>query len=256
MLRSLFMLLCICLVFVDHSKWEERPDFAKYFKEAGVEGAFLLYDLKNDKYLAYNSERLQQGYAPASTFKILNSLIALETGVIGDENEILKWDGAVREVAAWNQDHNMRSAIKYSAVWFYQELARRIGEERMQYYVDLVDYGNKNISGGIDMFWLTGDLRITPREQIQLLVRLHQNQLPFSQRAMNIVKDILTFETGGDYVLRAKTGWANRVGWFVGYVERGDNAYFFANSVVIMKPGDEKARITIVKTLLRDLRML
>lgn len=253
---TIVLLAATCLSFVDQSKWEERPGFAKYFKEAGVEGAFLFYDLKHDKYLAYNSERLQQGCIPASTFKILNSLIALETGVIRDENEILKWDGSVREVAAWNQDHNMRSAMKVSAVWFYQELARRIGEERMQHYVNLASYGNRNISGGIDMFWLTGDLRITPREQIELLVRLHQNELPFSQRAMDIVKDILIFEKDDAYVLRAKTGWANRVGWFVGYVERGDNAYFFANSVVIMKPGDEKARITIVKALLRDLRML
>lgn len=239
--------------FVDQSTWEERPDFAKYFKDAGVKGAFLLYNLKSDKYLAYNSERLQQGYIPASTYKIFNALVALESGVIRDENETLKWDGVKREVDSWNQDHNMRTAMKYSAVWFYQELARRIGLERMQHYVNLAGYGNKNINGGLDTFWLTGDLRITPQEQIALLVRLHQNNLPFSQRAMDIVKDILILEQGEDYVLRAKTGWSGKVGWFVGYVERKDGVFFFANNIEIEKPGDDKARIAITKNILRDL---
>lgn len=250
------LLAAACFAFVDQSKWEERPDFAKYFKEARVEGAFLLYDLKNDKYLAFNSERLLRGYVPASTYKIFNSLVALETGVIRDENEVLKWDGTVREVAAWNQDHNMRSAMKVSAVWFYQELARRIGEERMQHYVNLANYGNKNINGGIDMFWLTGELRITPRAQIDFLVRLYQNKLPFAQRTMAIVKDIFIFEQSNGYVLRAKTGWAGKVGWFVGYVERGEQAYFFALNIDIVKDEDVSARINITKNILRDLNLI
>lgn len=250
------VLALLSLAFVYESKWEERPDFAKYFEDAGVKGAFLLYDLKSDEYLAYNTERLQRGYIPASTYKIFNSLVALETGVIPDENEILKWDGVKRWVDSWNQDHNMRTAMKYSAVWFYQELARRIGLERMQHYVDLAGYGNKNIGGGIDTFWLTGDLRITPREQIALLVRLHQNKLPFSQRAMDVVKDILIFEQGEDYVLRAKTGWSGKVGWFVGYVERKDGVYFFANSIDIEQPGDDRGRIAISKAILQNLGLI
>lgn len=252
----IYLLAVLRLTFVYESTWEERPDFAKYFNDAGVKGGFLLYDLKNDKYLAYNAERLQQGYIPASTYKIFNSLVALETGVIWDENEILKWDGVKREVDSWNQDHNMRTAMKYSAVWFYQELARRIGLERMQHYVDLAGYGNKNINGGLDRFWLTGELRITPREQIALLVRLYQNKLPFSQRAMDIVKDILIFEKKESYVLRAKTGWSGQVGWFVGYVERKENVYFFANNIDIMKPEDATARVAITKALLRDLSLI
>lgn len=256
----LFLLVAINFAFVYESKWEERPGFGTHFKEAGVEGAFLLYDLKNDKYLAYKAKRLKQGYIPASTYKIFNSLIALETGVIRDENEILKWDGVDRGSAEWNQDHNLRTAIKYSAVWFYQEMARRIGGERMQHYVNLAGYGNKNISGGIDLFWLEGGLRITPREQIDFLVRLYQNKLPFSQRTMSIVKDILIFEKGGAYVLRAKTGWGARftpqVGWFVGYLERDGNVYFFANNIDIIKSEDNKARIAIAKAILRDLGLI
>ena len=238
------------------STWEDRPEFEKYFTAARVPGAFVIYDAKNDKYLVYNAKRVQAPFTPASTFKILNSLIALETGVIKDENEIIKWDGVDRGSEDWNRDHNLRSAFKASAVWFYQELARRIGAERMQHFVAAADYGNKNIGGGIDTFWLTGDLRTAPSEQIDFLVRLHRNELPFTQRAIDIVKDIMIFEQTPEYVMRAKTGWAGQVGWFVGYIERNGMAYFFANNLDILKNEDAEARIQISRNILHDLTLV
>ncbi len=238
------------------STWEDRADFEKYFTAAGVPGAFVIYDARNDKYLAYNSKRVQAPFIPASTFKILNSLIALETGVIADENEIIKWDGVDRGSEEWNRDHNLRSAFKVSAVWFYQELARRIGAERMQHFVAAADYGNKNIGGGVDVFWLTGSLRIAPKEQIDFLVKLHRNALPFTQRAIDIVKDIMIFEKTNEYVLRAKTGWGMHIGWFVGYVERGGNVYFFANNIDLLEAKDREARIQISKSILHDLGLV
>ena len=169
-------------------------DFQELYYSNGIKGAFLLYDLKNDTVLVYNQPRTKNAYLPASTFKIINSMIALETGVIRDEKEILKWDGEKRFAEIWNQDHNLRTAIRYSVVWFYQELARRIGEERMQHYIDAVEYGNQDIGGGIDLFWLQGNIRITMEEQIDLLKRLYKNELPFSQRTLDIVKDIMILE--------------------------------------------------------------
>lgn len=252
----LVLFIAACGLFSCRPQWQVREDFAKHFNAAGVEGAFVLYDLQRDKYLAYNRERVQRGYIPASTFKIFNALVALETGVIHDENEVLKWDGVTRSVDAWNQDHSLRSGFKVSTVWFYQEMARRIGLERMQRYVNLAGYGNRDIRGGLDTFWLTGELRITPREQIDFLVRLHQNKLPFAQRTLAIVKDIFIFEQSEGYVLRAKTGWAGKVGWFVGYVERGTQAYFFALNLDIAKDEDTKARIDITKNILRDLNLI
>ncbi len=77
----------------------------------------------------------------------------------------------------WNEDLDMVSAFKYSAVWFYQELARRIGEAQMQHYVTLNHYGNENISGGIDRFWLDGEVRISADEQIELLKKLYLRQV-------------------------------------------------------------------------------
>jgi beta-lactamase class D len=255
----LYLLLTVVCLKSGHwgpSTWEERADFEKYFKDAGVAGAFVIYDAQREKYLAYNSKRLHTPFIPASTFKILNSLIALETGVIQDENEILKWDGIDRGSVEWNRDHNMRSAFKVSAVWSYQELARRIGQERMQYFVDTTRYGNRDISGGIDMFWLTGGMRITPKEQVDFLIKLYRNDLPFSQRTIDIVKDIMIFEKTDEYVWRAKTGWAMQIGWFVGYVERDDEVYFFANNIDILKAEDREARIQVSRSILQELKLI
>jgi beta-lactamase class D len=241
----------------------ERPKWERHFRAANVEGSFLLYDLKRDAYEAWNVKRAETSYIPASTYKIFNSLVALETGVIKDENEVVKWDGVKREITEWNRDHTMRSAIKYSAVWFYQELARRVGVERMQRYIDLANYGNHDIRGGIDRFWLDGDLRITSRQQIETLVRLHRNELPFSRRSQEIVKDILINEKTDSYVLRAKTGLAlgaasaeSGVGWWVGYVERGDDVYFFATNINIVRVEDRSARINVTKNILREMKIL
>lgn len=256
----LIFLLFIVLVLsgcrnVRRSNWEEWPEFGQYFAEAGVEGAFVLYDLKEDHYFAYNVERLNTPFIPASTYKIFNSLVALETGVIEDENQIIKWDGVERGLAVWNQDHSLRTAIKHSTVWFYQELARRIGRQQMQHYVDLAGYGNQDISGEIDLFWLEGELRITPRQQVDFLVRLYRNELPFSAKNQEIVKDILLFEQTEDHLLRAKTGWGMRftpeVGWFVGYWEHNENVYFFALNIDIVAAEDGEARIEITKQIMR-----
>jgi beta-lactamase class D len=232
----------------------------RYFKKANVNGCFLLYDLKPNKYIVYNLRRANTPFIPASTYKIFNSLVALETRVVRDENEVIKWNGVDRGHPEWNQDLSLRSAIKYSAAWFYQDIARRITEKRMQHHVNLAQYGNRNISGGIDHFWIDGALRITPKEQIDLLVRLYQNKLPFSQRTMDIVRDILINEKTDRYILRAKTGWGAaskpQVGWWVGYVENGGDVYFFACNIDIDKDEDAKARKQIAETILRDMNII
>lgn len=248
------------------SKWVERKSLQKHFREAGVKGSFLLYDLQKNEYLGYDLKRAKTPFIPASTYKIFNSLVALETGVVRDENEILKWDGVKRKVPAWNQDQDMKSAIGNSTVWFYQELARRIGQERMQHYLELARYGNRDMSGGIDQFWLEGGLKITPKEQIDLLVNLYRGELPFSQKTMNLVKEILINEKTDAHILRAKTGWSQahletppakrQIGWWVGYVERGGNAYFFALNIDIAKDEDASARKTVAKNILRELNVI
>jgi beta-lactamase class D len=238
------------------SEWRVVPEWEQYFKDARVEGTFLLYDLNAETYLVYNAKRANASFIPASTYKIFNSLVAIETAVVRDENEILKWDGIDRGSEGWNQDQNMKTAFQRSTVWFYQEMARRIGQARMQHYVNLAGYGNQDISGALDHFWLDGALRITPRQQIDLLVRLHRNDLPFSRRTINIVKDIFVNEKTENYTLRAKTGWAQQVGWWVGYVERDNKVYFYALNIDIKTPDDAKARIRIGRSILADMKII
>lgn len=215
---------------------EIRNDFKKYYDQFNVDGSFVLYDPQTDNYIFYNQKQFEQTFSPASTFKICNSLIGLETGIIKDENFVIPWDSVVRN-PVWDKDHDLKTAFANSTVWYYQELARQVGGQQMKYWLDKANYGNADTSGGIDQFWLTGGLSISPKQQIDFLKRLHDNQLPFSERSVDIVKGIMITKDTLDYVIRAKTGWGGHgkkdVGWFVGYLETNDNVYYFSNCVQI-----------------------
>lgn len=239
---------------------ETRDDFKKYYDQFKVEGSFVLYDQNNDKYIICNEQQFKEPFSPASTFKILNSLIGIETGIIKDENFIIPWDSTVRQNPKWNQDHDLKLAFKNSTVWYYRELARRVGGERMKFWLDKLQYGNVDTSGGIDLFWLKGGLRVTPEQQIDFLIRLHNNKLPLSQRTVDIVKNIMIAKDTLDYVVRAKTGWVDEekrnVGWYIGYIEKDENVYYFSNCIQ-SKDLDNKdfarARIDITYKILNDL---
>src|SRR5438477_12764376 len=119
---------------------------------------------------------------------------------------MFKCDGVVRSIEAWNRDHTMRSAIAASAVPVYQEIARRIGQERMQKFVDLLEYGNRDIGGGIDQFWLTGNLRIDPVQQVDFVDRLRRGVLPLSKRSQELARDILPATKVGNATIRGEGG--------------------------------------------------
>ncbi len=245
-----------------------RPDFKKYYVEYNVEGSFALYNHNENEYLFYNKDQFEQPFTPASTFKILNSLIGLETGVIEDEHTVIEWDGVERN-PVWDQDHDLQLAYQNSAVWYYQELARRVGEEAMAEWVDKADYGNENIGGGVDMFWLEGNLRISPKQQIDFLKKLHKNEVPFSDRTIEITKRIMVETDTTNYTLRSKTGWGIQddkdIGWYVGYVETKGNVFFFSNCIQIDSEENEeldqvilfdKARKEITHRILQELNII
>lgn len=240
----------------------KAPNFGRHFQEFGREGSILIYDSKNNRIYEHNPQRNATAIAPASTFKIFNALVALETGIVPDDVAVLTWDGIHRDIDAWNHDTNLRQAFKDSTVWFYQVLARRAGHERMQQFINKVGYGNRQIGtvADIDRFWLQQPLQITPKEQIKFLQRLYQGDLPFSQRTINLVKDIMVREQTPDYTLRGKTGWLTsikpNVGWFVGYLEQNKNVYFFATTLDMQKSEDAPVRIEITRRSLKDLGLL
>src|SRR5471032_2487519 len=186
---------------------EIRAELAQHFTDEGTAGTFVGYKVDDYLVIASDKDRSGEPKLPASTFKIPNSLIALETGVVGDpDKDIFKWDGVTRSIEGWNRDHTLRSAIAVSAVPVYQEIARRIGAARMQKYLELLEYGNHDIGGGIDQFWLTGALRIDPVQQVDFVDRLRRGVLPVSKRSQDLVRDILPVTKAGDAVIRFKSG--------------------------------------------------
>jgi beta-lactamase class D len=242
---------------------EIRASLGKRFADDGTAGTFVGY--KTDDYLiiASDAERSGQGFLPASTFKIPNSLIALETGVVADpDKDVFKWDGVKRDIQAWNRDHTLRSAIAASAVPVYQEIARRIGAERMRKYIDLFEYGNRNIGGGIDQFWLTGELRIDPVQQIDFVDRLRRGALPVSKRSQELVRDILPVTKVGDATIRAKSGLLGAeigkpsLGWLVGWVESGKQQTVFALNLDIREPRHVASRMILAQQCLGDIGAL
>jgi beta-lactamase class D len=239
---------------------EIREALAKHFADAGTEGTFVGYKVDDYLVIASDAERSGQAKLPASTFKIPNSLIALETGVVEDpDKDVFKWDGVKRSIEAWNKDHTLRSAIAASAVPVYQEISRRIGEGRMQKYVDLFEYGNRNIGGGIDQFWLTGDLRIDPVQQVDFVDRLRRGVLPISKRSQDLVRDILPVTKAGEAVIHAKSGLLGAevgkpsLGWMVGWAENGSAQTVFALNMDCREPRHIADRMNLTQACLRDI---
>lgn len=209
----------------------------KFFDDNHVNGTFGIYNNTSGQFTIYNVSRFKDSaYLPASTFKIVNSLIGLETGRVRDEKMVIKWDGVKRNIPEWNQDLTMAEAFKVSAVPYYQEVARRIGKDTMQFWLDSLGYGSrykKAVISKVDTFWLDNSVKITADEQLGLVKKLYFDQLPFQKRSMRLVKEVMVMEKNSNYTLAYKTGWGfrengNALGWIVGWVEENKHPYFFA----------------------------
>lgn len=204
-------------------------------KFEGYNGTFILFDEQNNEYTVYNEAQSKKRISPCSSFKIYNSLIGLETEVIEDENTVIRWDGILYPLKSWDKDNTLSSAIANSVIWYYKELAYRVGNERMQEHINKIPYGNCDISGG-PTFWQVSSLKISAQEQVELLKRLYNDQLPFSQRNVGIVKKMITLTNKDGVVFAGKTGTGIKdgndiIGWFVGYVEKDGKRYFFATNI-------------------------
>ena len=243
---------------------EMQPDLGEAFTEAGTSGTFALFDPSDGgRIVVTDRERAEAAVLPASTFKIPNALIALETGVVADaDGTMLPWDKVVREFDAWNRDHTLRTAFKASAVPVFRDIARKIGSERMQQYVNAFEYGNRDIGDGpIDTFWLNGSLRISAMQQIDFLQRLYRGELQASKQNQEIVRDIMYLELSEFGTLRGKTGAVGigvepgakaSHGWLVGWLEHGPSKpYFFALILDVHEPKHLAMRLPLVKTLLK-----
>jgi len=258
LLFSTFLLLVCSSCSVNKARIDDS--LKKYFDENKVDGCFTMFDNASGKVTVYNMTLDTMRFTPASTFKIVNSLIGLEIGKIVDEKMLIKWDGVKRWNEDWNKDLTMEEAFKVSAVPYYQEVARRIGKDTMQKWLDSLHYGNQTIGNRIDSFWLDNSLKISADEQLGLVKRLYFDQLPFQKRTQQIVRDVMTQEDNTMYQLSYKTGWGfdeknNSIGWIVGWVEENKHPYFF---VTLVKSADKNidmraVRLKITKGILTQL---
>jgi beta-lactamase class D len=235
----------------------ERPQWQKHFDAKGVRGTFVLFEPQKDRYLVFNEARARSRYIPASTFKIPNALIGLEVGSIADEKEIFPWDGKPKLRTAWERDQTLGSGMRESTVWMFQEVARRTGKQRMKEWLGRLDYGNQDISGGIDHFWLQGGLRVSAVEQVDFLRKLAEGALPMSQRSQRIVKGVLAVEKRDGYTVYAKTGTSgavkNPVSWWVGWVERqGRPVGYFAMNFTPVAATRYEDRFDIARAILAE----
>jgi len=215
---------------------EIKTSFQEVLDSIGLIGSILLFNPEKNTYYSNDFLWASTGQLPASTFKIPNSIIALETGVIVQLSDTLFWDGTERSIANWNQDLTFDKAFAYSCVPCYQHIARSIGADTMRKYLNRLDYpGISFRQNELDMFWLRGESRINQFEQIDFLERLHESELPISTKTARIMRQIMVVDSTESYVLRGKTGWSQTEegdnGWFVGFAERGNQILYFATNV-------------------------
>ncbi|MEH6565999.1 MAG: class D beta-lactamase [Halopseudomonas sp.] len=238
---------------------QERTDWAAKFAVLDAVGTIVVLDERTpDKTTwVHNPERAAQRFSPASTFKIPHTLMALDAGVVRDEFQVFPWDGVKHSYAGHNQDQTLRSAMRNSTVWVYRGFASAIGEPRARAYLQQLDYGNADPSVTRGDYWIDGKLAISAQEQIRFLQQLYRNQLPFKLEDQRLVKDLMIVQAERNWILRAKTGWEGRYGWWVGWVEWPQGPVFFALNIDTPNRADDlHKREDITRAILRTIDAL
>lgn len=254
---SLIFFLYSCSV----NNTNEDNSLAKYFDQNKLQGTFALFDNGTGEFTVYNMERYRDSaYLPASTFKIVNALIGIETGVVKDSATVIPWDGVIRNVPECNRDLTMKEAFTYSCVSWFQELARRIGRDTMQHWLDTLGYArlhNKpEIKNNLDTFWLDNSVKVSADEQLGLVKKLYFNQLPFQPRSQRMVKNMMLREDNSNYKLSYKTGLGHTenghaLGWIIGWIEENRHPYFY---VLQLESPDSSYNMTDVRMkMLKDI---
>jgi beta-lactamase class D OXA-50 len=233
---------------------EETPALGPYFATRNVRGTFVLLDAASGATRGWDAKRAGLRFVPASTFKIVNALIGLDAGAVENADVVLPYGGGPQFIKDWEHDMSLREGMKLSAVPIYQELARRIGLQRMRAGVEALGYGNQEIGTAIDQFWLRGPLAISAIEQAAFLARLAEGKLPMSARAIQQVQDITLQQTGPGYELHFKTGWAasttSQIGWMVGWIKKEHRVFSFALNIDMQGIEEASKRIVIAKDCL------
>ncbi len=228
---------------------------AELFARKGVEGTMVLSSLKSGRIVVHNDERASRRFPAASTFKILNTLIALEEKVAAGKDHLVGWDGRRYDLPDWNRDQTLERAFRSSCVWYYQELARLIGAEKYRSYLGQSGYGKLQEPFDATTFWLDGSLEISATEQADFLRKLYLRKFPFRGSSYETLREIMVAERTLDFTMYGKTGWAAsakpQVGWYVGYIETEDEVWFFALNMDVRSEADLPLRKQLVREALQ-----
>jgi beta-lactamase class D len=269
-LRAVLLLVAVAALLLPAAapaRTELRPDLARHFAAAGTTGTMVIREARGDT-IVVGARRSRLPYLPSSTFKIPNALIAIERGVASGAEQAYPGpnpnflvDGAPLLPAACEGDLTLASALTNSCIPIFQRIARRIGLPAYERAVRALRYGNRRVDGApLDRFWLEGPFGISAHEQVGFLDRLRRLRLPASKRALRAVGDMLVAERRDGFVLRVKTGYvfttAPRVGWWVGWVERGRRAWTFALNLDMTRPEHFAARAEVGRAILGEVGAL
>ena len=238
-----------------------------YFGDYGYCALLLSRSRLDETSIEVGPKQCQQALSPCSTFKIPNALIGLQTGVVSGPGDLKKWDGTERQRAVSNKDHTLQTAISESIPWYFQELALDVGEQRMAQWLERLDYGNQDISGGIDRFWLGSSLKINAHGQMEQIRKLWHGTLPFDSQYQEQLRDMLLLDSGLDGTLHGKTGSCPGAddqdppdhGWFIGWVDWNTSSarqpyttFFVVNITGTRAWGSEAKKIAL--QILQDLK--
>lgn len=225
------------------------------YKANNINGSILIESADGQQQYQYNVNN-KESFVPASTFKIPNTLIILEEGLVKDLSEIIAWDGVDREYAAWNKDQTLKTAFQVSCVWCYQHYAEKVGHDKYHTYLSKFDYGNQLTGSDITRFWLDGDLRVSVKDQISFLRKLYADDLPIQKENIKILKNIMLSDSQNEYKIWSKTGWSGKDGWYVGYLVINDQTWFFANHVEINQNSDLAMRKQLTMEAFKVLKII
>lgn len=260
-IHVLLAFVCCLLAACSPNNVKNDESLAKYFKENNVQGTFGMFDNGKGNFNLYNVVRFRDSaYLPASTFKIINSLVGIETGRVIDTNAVFAWDGLTHGRPECDKDMPMNDAFRISCPPWYQELARRIGKDTMQHWIDTLGYGRRYkpfaIQNNLDTFWLDNTLKVTADEQLGMVKQLYFDQLPFQKRTQRLVRGMMLQEKNANYSLSYKTGWGftekgHSLGWIVGWIEENQHPYFFA--LQVENPSRDFPMATVRLKILKDI---
>ena len=255
-MKTKVILLTISIL-ISISFSEEIPNLKALFDKSNSIGSIVIKKIGERTVLTNDSVKANERFKPASTFKLLNTLIAIDGKYITLQDTI-RWDKKEREIEQWNQDQTITTAFKYSCVWAYESIQKKIGIKNYPKYLEMTKYGNMLAGEKDTSFWLYGGLRISTSEQVEFIEGIYREKYPFDKKTYEILKDLMIDSKTENYTIYGKTGWVDDIGWYVGFVETKNGVWIFATILedVSAKNGRLKLRKELTTKALTELKIL